>query len=138
MAPLKSSLARSAKKLLGVFNQSDLSLRGAGNSVSRFVYEADIMITATNLGASSQSNNKAYVVFTSSGAVKISGPAAPNFSFDYLLVAGGGSGAGFGSGYYPGANGTNSTAFGVTAAGGGAGGVYNCLLYTSPSPRDRG
>ena len=29
MAPFKSSLARSASKLLGVFNQTDLSLRGA-------------------------------------------------------------------------------------------------------------
>ena len=29
MSPFKSSLARSAKKLLGVYNQSDLSLRGA-------------------------------------------------------------------------------------------------------------
>ena len=124
MAPLKSSLARSAKKLLGVFNQSDLSLRGAGNS-SRFVYESDIMITATNLGATSQSNNKAYIVFTSSGAVKITGADAPNFSFDYLLVAGGGSGAGYGSGYYNSASGTNSAAFGVTAAGGGGGGRYN-------------
>lgn len=128
MAPLKSSLARSAKKLLGVFNQSDLSLRGA--TISRFVFDADIMITATNYEATSQSNNKAYVVFTSSGAVKISGPAAPNFSFDYLLVAGGGSGAGFGGGggsnsYYGSANGTNSEAFGVIAAGGGGGGRYN-------------
>ena len=124
MAPLKSSLARSAKKLLGVFNQSDLSLRGARSS-SRFVFESDIMITATNLGATSQSNNKAYVVFTSSGAVKITGAAAPNFSFDYLLVAGGGSGAGYGSGYYNSANGGNSAAFGVTASGGGGGGRYN-------------
>ena len=46
-----------------------------------------------------QSLTTSYIVFTSSGAVKISGPAAP-FSFDYLLVAGGGSGAGFGSGSY--------------------------------------
>ena len=29
MAPFKSSLARSAAKLIGVFNQTDLSLRGA-------------------------------------------------------------------------------------------------------------
>ena len=33
MAPIKSSLARSAAKLFGVFNQTDLSLRGAGNSI---------------------------------------------------------------------------------------------------------
>ena len=125
MSPLKSSLARSAKKLLGVFNQSDLSLRGAGNSASRFVYDSDIMITATNLAASSKSSNKGFLVFTSSGAVKISGANAPNFSFDYILVAGGGSGAGYGSGYYNSASGTNSAAFGVTAAGGGGGGRYN-------------
>ena len=29
MAPFKSSLARSGKKLLGLFNQSDLTLRGS-------------------------------------------------------------------------------------------------------------
>ena len=30
MAPIKSSLARSAKQLLGLFNTADLGLRGAG------------------------------------------------------------------------------------------------------------
>ena len=29
MTPFKSSLAKTAKKLLGLFNQTDLSLRGA-------------------------------------------------------------------------------------------------------------
>ena len=33
MAPFKSSLARSGKKLLGLFNQKDLTLRGATQSI---------------------------------------------------------------------------------------------------------
>lgn len=37
MAPLKSSLARSGKKLFGLFNTTDLRLRGRGNDTSRFV-----------------------------------------------------------------------------------------------------
>ena len=36
MAPFKSSLAKSAGKFLGIFNQTDLSLRGA-DQTSRFI-----------------------------------------------------------------------------------------------------
>ena len=36
MAPFKSSLARSAGKLFGVFKETDLSLRGASQS-SRYI-----------------------------------------------------------------------------------------------------
>ena len=36
MAPIKSSLAKSAKQLLGLFNTADLGLRGATQS-TRFV-----------------------------------------------------------------------------------------------------
>ena len=35
MAPFKSSLAKSGKKLIGFFNQSDLSLRGATQSIRK-------------------------------------------------------------------------------------------------------
>jgi len=41
MAPFKSSLARSAAKLFGVFNQTDLSLRGATQSSKAVIIEVD-------------------------------------------------------------------------------------------------
>ena len=52
MSPLKSSLARSAKKLIKVFNQSDLSLRGATQKDKRKLppatwATADIEVRAT-------------------------------------------------------------------------------------------
>ena len=37
MAPIKSSLAKSAKKLFGIFGTADLGLRGRGNDTSRLI-----------------------------------------------------------------------------------------------------
>ena len=45
MAPIKSSLARTVGKLLGVFNQPDLSLRGA-TQITRTSISADPEVTS--------------------------------------------------------------------------------------------
>ena len=68
---------------------------------------------------------------------------SPSYAASYLIVAGGGSGGGDGGrGGGGGAGGfvtgsttlTGGTVYTVTVGGGGA---TPCLLYTSPSPRDR-
>ena len=122
MAPFKSSLARSATKLLGVFRDRDTSLRGYVQT-SRRIPET-ITVTGGGVGEAVISGGKAYISWTSSGALTVGGEKAPSLSFDYLLVAGGGGGAGYGPSYYSGGNGENSEALGVTAAGGGGGSPY--------------
>jgi hypothetical protein len=86
MAPLKSSLARTGKKLLGLFNQSDLTLRGA-TQTSRFV---PTEISATG-GSKIPSGGYMYHVFSfpnSDNFVVSSGSG----DVEVLVVAGGGGG----------------------------------------------
>ena len=100
MAPFKSSLAKSATKLFGVFRDRDLSLRGF-KSESRYVAPPVEGITATGGTITNYtSGGKYYKVHT------FSHPNSDNFvvtslsdepsvipnSVDYLVVAGGGSG----------------------------------------------
>ena len=122
MAPFKSSLARSATKLLGVFRDRDTSLRGYVQTSRRI--PQTITVTGGGVGEAVISGGKAYISWTSSGALTVGGEKAPSLSFDYLLVAGGGGGAGYGPNYFGGGNGENSEAFGVIAAGGGGGSPY--------------
>ena len=126
MSPFKSSLSRSAGKLLGVFKERDLSLRGATQS-SRLPPET-VTISLTNSASNNTGGGNRYITWTSSGAFAIAGPglAVPTFKIDYLLVGGGGAAGGFGAGggYFNGASGEDSTALGVRAAGGGLGSRY--------------
>ena len=100
MAPLKSSLARSIAKLLGVSKDTDLSLRGDVQN-TRYVPPPVQGITATGGTITNYtSGGKYYKVHT------FSHPNSDNFvvtslsnepsvipnSVDYLVVAGGGSG----------------------------------------------
>ena len=127
MAPFKSSLSRSAGKLLGVFRERDISLRGyvQENRVSPEL----IYVTLTNSASNNTGGGNRYITWTSSGAFAISGPglAVPTFKIDYLLVGGGGAAGGFGAGggYFNGASGVDSTALGVRAGGGGKGSRYS-------------
>ena len=127
MAPFKSSLAKSAGKLLGVFREADLSLRGATQS-SRFREIVFVDITLTNSASNNTGGGNNYITWTSSGAFAIDGPGLSNpiFKIDYLLIGGGGGTGGFASGvgYFNGTAGVDSTALGVRAAGGGQGSRY--------------
>ena len=93
MAPFKSSLAKSAGKLLGVFRQADLSLRGA-TQTNRYV-EPPLNATVTGGNVIYTYGNYKIHVFTSSGALTVTGASRP-VSFEYVLIAGGGGGGCFG------------------------------------------
>jgi len=105
MAPIKSSLSRSATKLLGVFRDRDRSLRGLSQSSREaFVINGGTKTTYTDSGT-------LYTVhsFLSSDTLQIVGAPA-TFTCDILVVGGGGAG---GSGVH------NA----YEAGGGGAGGM---------------
>tara|TARA_B100000035_G_scaffold214855_1_gene184112 strand:+ start:130 stop:1227 length:1098 start_codon:yes stop_codon:yes gene_type:complete len=108
MAPLKSSLAKTAKQLLGLRNTADLGLRGATQS-TRFVdppFEASGGNVANGLAPG---NGYKYHTFTSPGTLTLSGN---QIALEVLMVAGGGGG------------GVADTPSGTDGgAGGGAGGL---------------
>ena len=114
MAPFKSSLAKSAGKLFGVFRERDLSLRGATQSTRHIIPP----FSATGGTKSTPGNGYVYHVFTSPAT----SPAPHNFQITSgtgnvnLLVVGGGGGGG---GKYGGSAG---------GGGGGAGVVHDRLL----------
>ena len=110
MAPIKSSLARSVGKLLGVYKDTDLSLRGATQSTRH--REPPFSASGGNIDGATPGNGFKYHVFTSSGTFTVS----VGGEVEYLVVAGGASG-----GY-------------DRAAGGGAGGL-RCNSPTCPAPR---
>ena len=112
MAPFKSSLAISGKKLLGFFNQRDLSLRGATQSSRVPPPEA---FSATG-GTKIPSGDYTYHVWTTSTPAPLSvfNVTEGSRDLDVLLVGGGGGG---------GAN---------NSGGGGAGGmVYGTEVITA-------
>ena len=106
MAPIKSSLARSVSKLLGVFKDSDLSLRG-DTQISRFPppFEA----SGGDINGAEPGDGYRYHLYSTTGPATFVMPEAHDI--EVLLIAGGGSGAAFGP-----PNG---------AGGGGAGGVVH-------------
>ena len=113
MAPFKSSLARTASKLLSVNNQSDLTLRGR-KQVGRNVKFTSSGGTIINVG------NDVIHVFTSPGTLTFAG------IYDdakVLLVGGGGAG------------GTHEGAGHYAMGGGGAGGMISLTgqTYTAGS-----
>jgi len=114
--PFKSSLARSAGKLLGVFKERDLSLRGATQSDR-------VTVLGLNATGGTQSgpggvgtalepgNGYKYHMFTTPGSFVVTNGIFPT-TIDYLLVAGGGSGGNTpDSGSYQAAGGGGAGAF---------------------------
>ena len=99
MAPFKSSLAKSATKLLGVFRDRDLSLRGFNSSTRNLSFSA-------SGGTKITSGSNVYHVFTTSGSFVVSGGLSKNME---LLVVGGGGGTG---GTYTGGGGGGGVAYG--------------------------
>ena len=87
MAPFKSSLARSASKLLGVFRDRDTSIRGYKQEARR--PPETITITASGVGEAIRSGGKAYISWTSSGAVVTGVLTATSGSFTGNVSVGG-------------------------------------------------
>ena len=83
MAPLKSSLARSAAKLLGVFRERDLTLRGAVQS-SRFVEPPFVATGGTKI----TSGSDIYHVFTTNQNFEVT---SGTNDIELLVVGGGGA-----------------------------------------------
>ena len=102
--PFRSSLARSAGKLLGVFKERDLSLRGYAQS-SRFI-TGEVNASGGNIDAQPGGDGYTYHVFTASGSLV----AAAEISSAELLIIGPGGGGSQGNG---------------GSGGGGAGGVVH-------------
>jgi len=116
--PFKSTLAKSAGKLFGVFNQRDVDLRGAGLS-SRMPPPPPAEIAVTGEDSTNTSPTHTYVTWIAPGSFVVSVSPA---GVDYLLVGGGGEGARQNG---PGTSGNASTALGLTSYGGGCGAGYN-------------
>ena len=93
MAPLKSSLARSAKKLLGVFRREDLDLRGQVDS-TRFVPPKN-HYTITPPGGSAVTYDARSEKFSTMAAGEYTMVVLPNsepFPAPVVLIGGGGDG----------------------------------------------
>jgi len=88
MAPIKSSLAKSVGKLLGVFKDTDLSLRGHVQSTRHIV--PPFSASGGNLANGLEpGNGYTYHTFGTNGDFVVSGSAG---TVDILIVAGGGAG----------------------------------------------
>ena len=91
MAPFKSSLAKSGKKLLGFFNQSDLSLRGA-TQISRRPpppFEA-------SGGTKTTSGDQTIHTFSFPNSDNLVCTGSPSSEVKILVIGGGGGGGGNG------------------------------------------
>lgn len=115
MAPLKSSLARTVGKLLGVSKDTDLSLRGRKQS-NRVPPKPPFIASGGNVDALEPGNGYVYHTFTGSGTFTVTSGSR---SIEILLVGGGGSGG---------------PSDDSSAGGGGAGG----LIYWSSMPLSTG
>lgn len=111
MAPFKSTLARSVGKLLGVYKETDLSLRGDVQS-NRFK-EPPLSASGGNIDATAPGDGYKYHLFSADGTFVMSKSA----DIEVLLIGGGGAGSAYGS-----PNG---------AGGGGAGGVVHHSQLTA-------
>ena len=117
MAPIKSSLARTVGKLLGVKKDTDLSLRGNVQR-SRFIAPPPVSASGGNIDAQPGGNGYTYHVFTSPGNFTVT----QGGTIEILLVGGGGpSGS------------TNVATTVGNCGGGGAGGVVHAPAYTIAS-----
>ena len=99
MAPFKSSLARSVGKLLGVFKEADLSLRGATQSSRYIVPPPGGPFSVSGGNANSTAGGFKYFYFTSNGSLSVTndGIAGP-LPVSFMLIGGGGSASSTGGG----------------------------------------
>jgi hypothetical protein len=111
MAPLKSTLSKSVAKLLGVYRDRDLSLRGFTQSIR--VPNSKVTASGGNLSdALAPGNGYKYHTFSTPGNFTVTEGVGVLGIVEVLVVAGGGSGAS-----------TN------VAGGAGAGGVVLATSY---------
>ena len=95
MAPIKSSLARTVGKLLGVYKDTDLSLRGDVQS-SRAVPLPNGTLSATGGSTYTSGDYKLHVFTTSTPSPErnlVVSNAEPNATVEIMLVGSGGSGS---------------------------------------------
>ena len=115
MAPIKSSLARSVAKLLGISKDTDLTLRGA-TQITRFVPPPPVSASGgVTSGGIAPGNGYRYHVFVSPGNFVVS----QGGDIEILAIAAGGNG---------GVHQPSSTSVGYTS-GGGAGGIFHVNPY---------
>ena len=116
MSPLKSSLARSVGKLLGVCRNDDLVLSSSVIS-NRFISGQTDFIEGSGgvVSAGISSDGYKYHTFTSPGTFTWTG-GNTNSAIEFLIVGGGGAGG-----------------WGRVAGGGGAGQVLQSINYAIPS-----
>ena len=116
MSPLKSSLARSVGKFLGVYRNDDLVLSSSVIS-NRFITGQTDFIEGSGgvVTAGISSDGYKYHTFTSPGSFTWTGGNA-NSAIEFLIVGGGGAGG-----------------WGRLSGGGGAGQVLQSINYAIPS-----
>ena len=136
MSPFKSTLSKSASKLLGVFREADLSLRGLVQS-TRFVeppLELTLVVTKPDTTQETFNITSGDVLnYDVAGPYSVSATASrsgPNSTVDILMWGGGGryvsaegGAGGFASGKFSFAAGTNTYYF-VVGAGAGQAPTY--------------
>ena len=120
MAPIKSSLARTVGKFLGVYRNDDLVLNSSVIS-NRFIAVQTDFITGSGgvVEAGISSDGYKYHTFTSPGSFTWTG-GDTNSSIEFLIVGGGGAGG-----------------WGRTGGGGGAGQLIQSINYAIPSNEPR-
>jgi len=120
MAPIKSSLARTVGKFLGVYRNEDLVLNSSVIS-NRFIAAQSDFITGSGgvVSAGISSDGYKYHTFVSPGSFTWTGGNTQS-AIEFLIVGGGGAGG-----------------WGRIAGGGGAGQVLQSINYAIPSSEPR-
>ena len=114
MAPLKSSLARTVGKLLGVQKDTDLSLRGHVQSIRQAASEKVAASGGNIADALAPGNGYKYHTFGTPGTFTVSAGKGADGIIEVLVVAGGGGG---------------QKANSIASGGAGAGGVVHATSY---------
>ena len=124
MAPLKSSLARSATKLFGVFRDRDLSLRG-------FKSESRVPPPpfSASGGTKTTSGDQTIHTFSFPNSDNLVTSGSPSTDVKILVIGGGGGGGGTGySSWYGGGGGAGGYVYATGVTLDGSGTTYNITV----------
>jgi len=142
MSPFKSSLARSAGKLFGVFRERDLSLRGATQISRHIILNSKVTASGGNLlDATAPGNGYKYHTFSTPGNFTVTEGEGVLGIVEVLVVAGGGSasssnvsgGAGAGGVVLATSYAVTPGAYPVSVGGGG-----DSPAFSGPNPSRKG